>query len=105
MEIRLTDTADDAGEKAVEALAENQYVKRASTKEFFGAYVGAYEYYPKDGDINLDGKLTNSDVISLARYIVGMEDIAYRQISRADIDKNGAVNNVDLVAVAQMMIE
>lgn len=104
MDIWLADTAENAGEKAVAALENNPYVVRASTKEFFGAFVGAVIYYPKDGDIDRDERLTNADLIGVTRYIIGINDVGAACINRGDIDNNGTITNTDLIAVARMIV-
>lgn len=55
------------------------------------------------GDINNDEKIDTRDVTCLERYIVGWEDYQDIDVSVADINKDGIVNNDDLTALKNMI--
>lgn len=57
------------------------------------------------GDVNLDGRVSNADVITLARYLVGLTEFNEDQLELADIDGNGAISNIDLVKLARSIVE
>ena len=54
------------------------------------------------GDIDGDGAITNSDLVTLARHIVGFrsEDAAIY----GDMDGNGVVDNTDIVIMARVIV-
>lgn len=59
--------------------------------------------YPA-GDANLDCKVTNADVITIARYLVELISFTDTQFKAADINNDGIINNKDLVLVARAVV-
>lgn len=57
-----------------------------------------------DGDITADGKVTNADVITLARYLVDLVEFNADQLIVADFDGNGKINNADLIKLARAIV-
>lgn len=55
------------------------------------------------GDVSGDGVRTLADVITLARYIVGLGAIAEGSISAADVNNDGYVNNLDVITLARFI--
>ncbi len=60
------------------------------------------------GDVNLDGEITNSDLIMIARYIVGLCDAESEEAEIiagiGDMDEDGEVTNTDLIALARIIV-
>ncbi|MBE6948741.1 MAG: DUF4981 domain-containing protein [Ruminococcaceae bacterium] len=56
------------------------------------------------GDVNEDGRLTNADVIAIARYLVDLEAFTESQLIRADYDVDGIVSNLDLIKTARAIV-
>lgn len=60
------------------------------------------------GDLNMDGEITNADVVTLARYLVDLitdaDQIAAIEAT-ADINGDGKINNVDLIKLARVIVE
>jgi hypothetical protein len=54
------------------------------------------------GDIDGDGMLTNSDLVTLARHIVGFRSEDTEMYG--DMDGNGVVDNTDLVIMARAIV-
>jgi len=57
------------------------------------------------GDTNLDGSITNADVIALARYLVDLVEFDEEQLITADIDGSGEINNGDLIKLARKIVK
>ena len=57
------------------------------------------------GDVSLDGKVDNVDLVLMARYIVKLETFNGQQMLNGDINQDGKVNNVDLVNLANYMVK
>ena len=53
-----------------------------------------------DGDVNLDGSLDLTDVITILNYIRGYNTLSEEQLAQADINGDG---NVDIFDIIQMM--
>lgn len=56
------------------------------------------------GDINGDGSISNVDLVILARFIVGLENLNEAQISNADMNHDGEVSNIDLIEMARYIV-
>ena len=56
------------------------------------------------GDVNGDGKVTNADVIRLARSVIGLETLSDTQRSAADVTGDGKVTNADVIRLARFVI-
>ncbi|MBE6949226.1 MAG: glycoside hydrolase [Ruminococcaceae bacterium] len=56
------------------------------------------------GDANLDGLVTNADVIAIARYLVNLVEFNAEQLLAADVNVDGVVDNVDLIKVARAIV-
>jgi len=60
---------------------------------------GETPYY---GDVNMDGVIDSLDTRLVASYLVGNANLTAEQIDRADYNRDGLVNNVDLVLIARV---
>ena len=80
-----------------------------------GEYLVWEEYDPasppvfashKMGDIDGDDSVTNTDLVTIARYIVGLSDdkISVAVKNYADMNGDGNVDNLDIVTVARMIV-
>ena len=49
-----------------------------------------------NGDLSLDGKITQDDVSLLQRYIAGTVTLTETQKGQADVNKDGLINSNDL---------
>lgn len=56
------------------------------------------------GDINSDGVISNVDLVTLARYVVGLEKLTDAQLISADMNEDGEVSNSDLVEIARYIV-
>jgi len=57
------------------------------------------------GDVDMNGVITNADLVMVARYIVGVESDNDAEIeAKGDVDGNGEVNNSDLVRIARIIV-
>ena len=58
----------------------------------------------KKGDINGDGKVTNTDIINLKQLLVEIISIEKELEKNADVDGNGSVSGNDLLAMKKHMV-
>ena len=56
------------------------------------------------GDINFDGRVTNADVIALARYLVNLVELSEEQLIQADYNESGEITNADLIRLARSIV-
>ena len=59
----------------------------------------------KKGDLNLDGKVLNDDVRILENYVLGKTNLTIDQLSLADINSDGTVNNTDANGLAKSIAQ
>lgn len=55
------------------------------------------------GDVNCDGKVTNTDLVMIARYIVGL-DTSSNIKKYGDMNLDREITNVDVVSVARIIV-
>jgi len=53
------------------------------------------------GDVNLDGIVSNADVVELSRYIVGLVDLCEQSLINADMNQDGKASNADVIKIAR----
>lgn len=58
----------------------------------------------KMGDVNLDGKVNNADLVLLARFVVGFAEFTLVQLSAGDINGDRKIDNSDLIGLAKYLI-
>ncbi|MBE6949266.1 MAG: hypothetical protein E7456_05410 [Ruminococcaceae bacterium] len=95
----LEEKTEEATLAAVELLAENTSVS--------SAIPNTHQYYVGDirqGDADRDGFRSNSDLIFMARSIVGNTELSAEGFAGADINGDGAVTNSDIVALASILV-
>ena len=60
------------------------------------------------GDVDLDGNITNTDLVMVARYIVGLYDVESEEAdiiaSLGDMDNDGKITNTDLISIARVIV-
>ncbi len=56
------------------------------------------------GDINQDGKISNSDLVLLKKQILKIENLTGDNFAAADINQDGKVSNVDLVMMKKHIL-
>ena len=56
------------------------------------------------GDINLDGKLSVSDVVLLQKYLIKSGKLTADQAKRADLNGDGVLNAYDLALLKHTML-
>lgn len=66
-------------------------------------YITVATEYAK-GDVNMDGIVSNTDVITIARYLVNLVEFNAEQFALADVDGNEKVNNTDLIKLARSIV-
>ena len=76
--------------------------------KYFGGDVTWLAYPGKKGDVNEDTNITNSDLVMIARYIVGLYDAESEEAEiiadLGDVDGDGKVTNTDLVQLARIIV-
>ena len=55
----------------------------------------------KIGDVNMDGRVLNDDVSIIENYVLGKTTLTIDQMSLADYNKDGKINNTDANALAK----
>ncbi len=58
----------------------------------------------KRGDVNIDGDINNEDLILLARYVVGAEELTDAQFENADMNNDSAATNADVIKLARIIV-
>lgn len=53
------------------------------------------------GDIDQDGDISNTDVVTLARSLAGLTKLNQAQMLAVDVKHDGSVDNADLVMLAR----
>lgn len=56
-------------------------------------------------DINLDGAVTVTDLVSMMKYMTSQISFSEHQVSVADMNKNGRVDILDLVRLKSLLIQ
>lgn len=57
------------------------------------------------GDINLDGVVTNADILMFADYLAGNVNLTDKQLLAADVNQDGEINCSDLALITQCVSE
>lgn len=57
------------------------------------------------GDVNLDGKVTIIDILTMKKYILNCSTLTEQQIQMADIFEDSAVNTLDLIRLKQIIFQ
>lgn len=86
----------DTGKYELRSDGEYYYLKRVSS----GGGSGGGET-SITGDVNGDGVVDQADLVALARFMAGIDDL--EDISRADINGDGIYSAADLTALARML--
>ncbi|MBQ8974177.1 MAG: dockerin type I repeat-containing protein, partial [Oscillospiraceae bacterium] len=55
------------------------------------------------GDVDKDGSISNSDLLLVARYYVGLSTMSDEQIKAADFNEDGEITNTDIINVARIV--
>ncbi len=55
------------------------------------------------GDINLDGKITSTDVLQLKQYLVGTRDLTWQGLQNADLNGDGSISGTDLTLLQNLL--
>lgn len=89
-------TGFDTGKYELRSDGDYYYLKRISS----GGGSGGGETSTV-GDVNGDGVVDQADLVALARFMAGIDDL--EDISRADINGDGIYSAADLTALARML--
>lgn len=89
-------TGFDTGKYELRSDGEYYYLKRASS----GGGSGGGET-SITGDVNGDGVVDQADLVALARFMAGIDDL--EDTARADINGDGIYSAADLTALARML--
>ena len=89
-------TGFDTGKYELRSDGEYYYLKRASS----GGGSGGGET-STIGDVNGDGVVDQTDLVALARFMAGIDDL--EDTTRADINGDGIYSAADLTALARML--
>jgi hypothetical protein len=98
--ITLVDKSGDAVLNALDLLKVNPNIAWVYVDVL--AYLDVVEI--PMGDVDGDTKVTNSDLILIARCVVDLVDLSGAQKLRADVDLDGSVTNSDLIIVAKKVV-
>ena len=55
------------------------------------------------GDVNLNGKVTITDLVILHRYIDGLEELTAWEYDRADMNRDGIVDEKDYIKLQRVL--
>lgn len=89
-------TGFDTGKYELRSDGEYYYLKRVSS----GGGSGGGET-SITGDVNGDGVVDQADLVALARFMAGIDDL--KDTTRADINGDGILSAADLTALARML--
>lgn len=89
-------TGFDTGKYELRSDGEYYYLKRVSSGG--GSGVGETSI---TGDVNGDGVVDQADLVALARFMAGIDDL--EDTTRADINGDGIYSAADLTALARML--
>ena len=89
-------TGFDTGKYELRSDGEDYYLKRISS----GGGSGGGETSTV-GDVNGDGVVDQADLVALARFMAGIDDL--EDTTRADINGDGTYSAADLTALARML--
>ena len=56
------------------------------------------------GDVNLDGKVSTADLLSLKKYLLGITELSDQQFTSADINEDGKVSTADLLSLKKYLL-
>jgi dockerin type I repeat protein len=65
--------------------------------------MGAFEYVPQSGDVNLDGKIDALDVEMIKDYICGKITLFPGQVELADFNSDGIIDVADIISLVQFL--
>ncbi|MEE1282622.1 MAG: dockerin type I repeat-containing protein [Acutalibacteraceae bacterium] len=57
------------------------------------------------GDINNDGEISITDVISVLKYVISSIDLTDKQLANADLNKDSEVTVIDAILLQKMILE
>ena len=63
------------------------------------------EYVPMTGDVNMDGKVSLSDIVLVNRFTAGAIQLNEEQIDAADCCADGFINTSDITVLLQYILE
>ncbi len=85
---------------------DNENWTEANTKAYGGTL--RWKAVNFTGDVNVDGELTNADLILVARYVVRLIDVftpGYINVVRfGDMNDDGNINNADIIIIARIIV-
>ena len=56
------------------------------------------------GDVNLDGKVTSTDLVQLKQYLIGEMEFSEQAEKNADINGDGFVTSTDYLQLKNMLV-
>ena len=56
------------------------------------------------GDISGDGKINNTDLLMIRKYLVGKQTLTGEAFTAADLTKDGKINNLDLLQLRKYLV-
>ena len=57
------------------------------------------------GDVNIDGEVSNADLIMVSQHNTGSRTLTRVEFVRADMNGDGEVTNIDLIMISQIITE
>jgi hypothetical protein len=63
---------------------------------------GTY-YYVTYGDVEIDGDITIGDYYFLQSYVNGQSGMSFKQLSAADVNRDGTINGTDVSALGDYL--
>ncbi len=64
----------------------------------------AYAAYVDRGDVNFDGVVDIQDALLVKQHILGIRELTDEEFVRADTNKKGVVNIIDLLFIIKVLI-
>lgn len=75
-------------------------------RDFLGGKVKSMKgVRPGDGDVNGDGLVGAVDITLLRRYLAGTATLSLLQLARADVNRDGSINVLDLVLIQAKILQ
>lgn len=62
------------------------------------------QYEPLPGDVDLDGRITYSDISLLYMYLLGLAELTPEAVANADFNGDGSINYVDITDLSMYML-
>lgn len=103
----IEDTTEDLPPVAGGTTPPDNYIENTTTTttEEIPPIMGGFPLPDPDGDINLDGKFSIADVVSMQRWLLGKKDIEVNYWENADLYQDGKIDVFDVCLMREKLIK